>query len=138
MSVAISIAALMISLLSFTFTVYQSRLLGRIRRQDKIASLIRHAAEIRRKSKDLQNKANSTDNSPNCDSMIERADAMLRVGVESLVDRATTTLAELYRMERSLVALEVEIDLLYKHVCDVERLNLELRSHERDSANNSL
>ena len=66
MTAATAIIALLISLVSLAFSIYQYRTLHRVRVSEKTTSLLRLAYDLRRKSQDLRHMIDSTDNVDNC------------------------------------------------------------------------
>lgn len=130
MTTATAIIALVISLVSFAFSLYQYRILHKVRISEKATSLIRVAQELRRKSEDLKHKIDSTDHAPDCADLLAKINAFVEKSVPSLAISNERSLQELFKMEQYLLPLELEVDLLYKQVAELRRFNEEVQEFE--------
>ena len=130
MTTATAIIALVISLGSFAFSLYQYRILHRVRISEKATSLIRVAQELRRKSEDLKRKIDSTDHAPDCADFLAKINVFVEESVPSLALSNERSLQELFEMEQHLLSLELEVDLLHKQVAELGRFNEEVREFE--------
>jgi hypothetical protein len=79
MAFAISIAAILISLASFGFNLYQYRNSRDLRRLEKTNEVLQKAYLIRRTSQDLRDKLNSTDDVDTFDHLLDS----IEVAIES-------------------------------------------------------
>lgn len=131
MATVTAIIALVISLGSFAFSIYQYRILHRGRISEKATSLIRVAQELRRKSEDLKHKIESTDHAPECAEFLAKINAFVEDCVPRLALSNDRSLQELFEMEQHLLSLELEVDLLYKQVAELGRFNEEVREFRR-------
>lgn len=134
MTAATAIVALVISLGSMAFSIYQYRILQRIRIGERATSLLRLAQDLRRKSEDLKHKIESTDDVDDCSELLAKVNAFVEEGIPKLALSNERTLAELFEMEHHLLSLELEIDLLHKQVVEVGRFNEEVRLYEARNA----
>lgn len=130
MATATAIIALVISLGSFAFSIYQYRILHRVRISEKATSLIRVAQELRRKSEDLKHKIDSTDHAPDCADFLATINAFVEKSVPSLALSNERSLQELFEIEQRLLSLELEVDLLHKQIAELGRFNEEVREFE--------
>ena len=124
------IVALLISLASFAFSIYQYRLLHQVRVGEKASALLRFAYDLRRKSEDLKHKIESTDNVPDCPEYFARVNAFVEEGIKNLAVSRKLPWNELLRIEQHLLPLELEIDLFYKQAEEAGRFNEEVRAYE--------
>lgn len=125
MATAISIVALLISMASLAFNFRQYKAMQILRKYEKANSVIRHALELRKKSQDLRNIINSTDNIEVCDVFLDGFDLLFEKQIAMLAEKKITTLAELFEMEKHLLSIELEIDLMSKQVEEADRWNKE-------------
>lgn len=129
-----AIVALVISLGSLAFSIYQYRILHRVRIGEKATSLLRVAQDLRRKSDDLKHKINSTDNVDDCAELFAMVNAFVEEGIPKLALSNDRSLTELFEIEQHLLSLELEIDLLHKQIVEVGRFNEEVREYEKGKA----
>ena len=130
MTIVIAIVALIISLGSFAFNIYQYRILHKVRVGEKATSLIRVAQDLRRKSEDLKHKIGCTDHVDDCAEFLAKVNAFAEDSIPSLVLSKDRSLRELSEIEQHLLSLEMETDLLYKQVVEVGRFNEEVNDYE--------
>lgn len=134
MTTVTAIVALVLSLASLAFSIYQYRILHRVRISEKANSLLRSAQELRRKSEDLKHKIGCTDDVDDCAELLAMVNTFVEEGIPKLTLSKQRSLDELFEIERHLLSLETELDLLYKQVEEVARFNEEVREYERDKA----
>jgi len=134
MTAATAILALVISIGSLIFSVYQYRILHRVRISEQATSLIRLAQDLRRKSADLKHKIESTDNVDDCAELLAKVNAFVEEGIPKLALSKERSLHELFEMEQHLLSLKLEIDLFHKQVVEVGRFNDEVREYEAKKA----
>ena len=128
MTTVTAIAALLISIASFSFTIYQYRILHQIRAGEKASTLLRFAHDLRRKSEDLKYKVESTDGVPDFSGFLIKVNTLVEQGIGSLALSRKLSWDELQKLEQKLFLLELEIDLLYKQIVEVDRFNKEVRA----------
>lgn len=131
MTTVTATVALIISLGSLAFSIYQYRILHKVRVGEKVASLISMVQNLRRKSEDLKHKIENTDHVNDCDEFLDRVNTLTEDGILGLVLSKDRSLQELFEIEQHLLSLELEIDLLYKQVVEVGRFNEELKASPR-------
>ncbi|WP_093288684.1 hypothetical protein [Solimonas aquatica] len=126
--------ALLISLASFAFSVYQYRILQKVRVGEKASVMLRLAYDLRRKSEDLKHKVDSTDNVPDYPELFAKVDTFVGEGIKGLMLSQKLSWDELLKIEQRLLPLELELDLFYKQVVEAGRFNDEVRAYEKAKA----
>ena len=101
----------------------------KIRVAEKATSLIRFSKDIRRKSADLQYKIDATDHAPEAE-FLEKVNSFVDECVPRLSSSQKLSLQDLFQLELQLISVELEIDLFYKLVNEVDRFNEEVRKSE--------
>lgn len=137
MATAISIFALLISLTSLAFNFRQYKAMQILRKFEKANSVIRHALELRKKSQDLRNKIGWTDDTEDCDVFLDGFDHLVEKNIAVLAESEITTIAELFEMEKHLLSIELEIDLMSRQVDETDRWNKEEKQY-RSAVNTSV
>ena len=135
MTIVTAIVALVISVASLAFSIFQYRILHRVRTAEKATSLLRLVQELRRKSEDLRHMINSTDNVDDCAEFFAKVNVFLEEGVAKLALSSERSLQELSELEQHMLSLELEIDLFNKQIVEVRRFNDEVREYERSKTN---
>jgi hypothetical protein len=130
MAIAIAIVALLISVASLAFGIYQYRILHRVRVREKATSLLRLAQDLRRKSEDLKHVVDSTDDVHDSAEFLTGLNALVENDISRIVASKDTTLEHLFEIEQRLLPLELELDLLQKQVVEVGKFNEEVRDNE--------
>jgi hypothetical protein len=139
MTAVTAIVALVISLASLAFGVYQYRILHRVRKNERATLLIRCAQDLRRKSEDLKHLIGCTDDVDDCEELLSKVNEFVDETVPKLALSKDRSLEELFEIEQHLLSLELEVDLLHKQVQEVRRFNEEVREYEaRKAARNEL
>jgi hypothetical protein len=135
----IALVALVISVASLAFGVYQYRILHKVRMGEKATALVRLAQDLRRKSEDLKHLIGCTDDVDDCSELLTKVNGFVDEVVPKLALSKDRSLEDLFEIEQHLHSLELEIDLLHKQVAEVGRWNEEVRQYEaRKAACNEL
>ena len=134
MTIIIATLALFISLGSLALSIYQYRILHRVRVKEKATTILKFAHDVRRKSEDLKHLIGNTDDVDDCRELIERYNSLTESGISSIVNLKTISLDKLMFIEQSLLPLELELDLLHKQVAEAGRFNEEVRAHKAAQA----
>ncbi len=134
MTAVTAIVALVISIGSLAFSIYQYRILHRVRISEKATSLVRLAQDLRRKSEDLKHKIETTDDVNDCAEFLAKVNAFVEEGIPKLALSRERSLQEFFEMEQHLLSLELEIDLFHKQVVEVGRFHEEVREYEARKA----
>lgn len=123
MSIALAIIALVVSIASLGFGIYQYRILDRIRLGEKSNNLLRTVYTLQRRSEELRHKIGCTDDAPECEQLHaginEEADAVFA----KVTSGKGPSWKELNDMEAHFLSLEQEVDLFYKQVAELARFN---------------
>ncbi len=122
---AISIAAILIFLISLGFNIYQHRTSQGSRKFEKSSLVLKHAFELRKKSQDLRNFIDSTDNVEDISSTLDAFDKLLENDVSALLENKRMSIQNLFGIEKSLLGVELQIDLLSKQVDYADKWNKE-------------
>ncbi len=130
MTIATAVLALLLSLASLAFSVYQYRILHRVRVSEKATALLRLVHDLRRKSEDLKHKIESTDDVDDHAEFIAKINTLVETHGTRIATSKETSLATLVEVEHTLLRLELELDLLLKQVVENDRFNTEVREHE--------
>ena len=135
----IAIVALVISIASLAFGVYQYRILHRVRMSEKATALIQLAQDLRRKSEDLKHLIGCTDYVHDCSDLFTKVNDFVDEVVPNLILSKERSLEEFFKIEQYLISLELEIDLFHKQIVEMGRFNEEVREYEaRKAARNEL
>jgi hypothetical protein len=126
----IAIVALIISVTSLGFSIYQYRILHRIRMNERATALIRLAQDLRRKSQDLKHTIDSTDDVEDSPELFSKVNTFVEDKIPKLALSKNRSIQELFEMEQHLLSLELELDLLQKQVVVVGKFNEEVREYE--------
>ena len=138
MATILSILAILISLSSLGFSIYQNRGLQRLKKYEKANTIVRHSLELRKKSQDLTNRIECTDHVPDCPEFINVFNRLVESDIIDLASKETISLSELYKLEKQLLKMELDIDLFIKQVNEVARWNEEVREYEEENRKQSL
>ncbi|WP_421705329.1 hypothetical protein [Alloalcanivorax xenomutans] len=131
MPIYISALALLVSMASLGFGIYQYRILKRVRLGEKSNNLLRTVYTLQRRSEDLKHKIGCTDDAPECEE--------LHAGINHEADAVFSKVAstegmswtELNEMEARFLSLEQEVELYYKQVVELGRFNEEVLEYEK-------
>lgn len=131
MSMALAIIALLVSVASFGFGIYQYRILNRVRLGEKSNNLLRTVYALQRRSEELRHKIGCTDDAPEC----EELHAGINEVADAIFARVTSSTGmswtELNNMEARLLSLEQEVSLHHKQVAELGRFNEEVHEYEK-------
>ncbi len=125
----LAIIALLVSIASVGFGIYQYHILDRVRLGEKSNNLLRNAYALQKRSEELRHKIGCTDNAPEC----EQLHAGINGWADAIFAKVTfskgISWTELNDMEARFLSLEQEVDLLYKQVSELGRFNDEVREY---------
>ncbi|MEQ1596489.1 MAG: hypothetical protein ABL985_15470 [Casimicrobium sp.] len=130
----IAIVALIISVTSLGFSIYQHRILHQVRMNERATALIRLAQDLRRKSQDLKHTIDSTDDVEDYPEFFSKVNAFVEDGIPKLALSKSRSIQNLFDMEQHLLSLELELDLLQKQVVAVGNFNEEVQKYETGKA----
>lgn len=130
MTTATAILALLLSVASLVFSVYQYRILHKVRVSEKASAILRFAYDLRRKSQDLKHLIDCTDDVDDCDELLAKTNAMVETELSKVAISKGISLDILIEIEQKLLSAELEIDLLHKQIAEHGRFNKEVRDYE--------
>lgn len=131
MSMALAIIALLVSIASFGFGIYQYSILNRVRLGEKSNNLLRTVYALQRRSEELRHKIGCTDDAPECEELHAGINEVADAIFASVTSRKGMSWRELNDMEARLLSLEQEVSLHYKQVAELGRFNEEVREYEK-------
>ena len=134
MTTTIAVIALLISVASFAFGIYQYRILHQVRISEKATSIVRFAHDLRRKSEDLKNLIESTDHVDDYAEFLSKFNGLIENGILQITTPKAASLKTLARIEQLFLPLELEVDLIHKQVAEVRRFNEEVGNHKAELA----
>lgn len=127
MTLTISIIAILISLGSLAFNLYQFRTTRKLRLLEKANDVSHRAFLLRKLSQDLRNKVSVTDDVPDMDYMLDRLDNAIESGYGKLLSSEKLSIQDAFELERHLLELDLEYDLLSKQVDVQANFNNEVK-----------
>lgn len=116
MNTAMSIIALVISVASLAFTYYQYRHTHRINTLEKRNSVFKKAYALRENVEDMLIMFRTTEDIEEHKGPFLAIEDSLEDLFKGILDRKELTIDEVYRVERSLLDLELQYSLLVKSV----------------------
>ncbi len=128
MTLAISIVAILISLGSLAFNLYQFRNTRKLRMLEKANEVLHKAFLLRKLSQDLRNKISVTDDVPDMDHMLDGLDNAIESGYGKILNSKKLSLQDVFELERHLLELGLEYDLLSKQVDVLADFNNEVKA----------
>ena len=128
MTLVISIVAILISLGSLAFNLYQFRSTKRLRMLEKCNDVLHKAFLLRKLSQDLRNKIAVTDDIPDFDHILDGLDKAIESGYGKILSNENLSHQDIFELERHLLELDLEYDLLSKQVDVLANFNNEVKA----------
>jgi hypothetical protein len=128
MTLAISIVAILISLGSLAFNLYQFRNTRNLRMLEKSNEVLHRAFLLRKLSQDLRNKISVTDDVPDMDHVLDGLDKAIESGYGRILSSRKLSPQDIFELERHLLELDLEYDLLSKQVDVLADFNNEVKA----------
>lgn len=116
MTLAISIIAIVISLASLAFNLYQFKSTKNLKRLEKCNEVLHRAFLLRKLSHDLRKKISATDGIDDCNDVLDRLDMAIESQFAKLLENTDVSLQDLFKLETKLLGLDLELDLLSKQI----------------------
>ena len=116
MTLAISIIAIVISLVSLAFNLYQFKSTKNLKRLEKCNEVLHRAFLLRKLSNDLRKKISATDGIDDCNDVLDRLDMAIESQFAKLLENTDVSLQDLFKLETKLLGLDLELDLLSKQI----------------------
>jgi len=129
-SIIISSIALIISVATFLFTLFQFRRNQSLKKLEKTNEIMNNAFELRRSSEKLKHLVEMTDD---IDSHDEALDVIneLTENIHKVLNNPKTTVSEIYEAEQRLLKTTLNFDLLGMQVNEQIRFNKECYEFDR-------
>ncbi|EII3094222.1 hypothetical protein ACOB3W_003561 [Vibrio cholerae] len=129
-SIILSSIALVVSVASFSFSLFQFNRNQSIKKLEKINDTLKVAFELRLKSQDLRNLIDISDDIDSYEKEIESLNSVCE-NASKVLNNPRTKTSEVYIVEQELLKTTLEFDLLSKQIHEQIRFNIEC--HEFDS-----
>ena len=121
--VFISIAALVLSLGGFLFSLFQYRSHQRVKKLEKMNEVMQKGFNLRMASQDLRDLIGRSDDVDSQDELLDAIDGIFESAFAESMARPDTTLAQVYELERRIMAQSLELNLISKLVREQVRSN---------------
>jgi len=128
MTLAISIAAILISLASFAFGLYQYRSNQKVSLLSKINEILKQGYILRKSVQDLRDKIDVTDDIDSYENELDMFNSFIENIFSAALNPEKVTMEEVYKVERSLIELELSFSLLVKQINIAIEFNNELKA----------
>lgn len=124
MTFALSIIAILISLTSLGFAIYQYTQSRHIKVNDKISHLIKEVYNFRMYLEDRNIEYGSTDYAPDFEKMFTDSSRIVD-GIVPILEKKNLTAKEFYAIERRFFGLKSTVELTCKKIDEAIRFNME-------------
>lgn len=128
MSLTLSIVAILISLASFGFGLYQYRNSRKVSLLEKSNTALKHAYEVRKSVQDLRHKIDVTDDIDDHEKELNMLSSATEKLFTHVLDSKSITLEEAYMAEKAIIKIDLEFSLLSKQIDASIAFNEELKS----------
>ncbi|MCG3738264.1 hypothetical protein EXA16_18550 [Vibrio cincinnatiensis] len=128
-SIILSSIALVVSVASFSFSLFQFNRNQSINKLEKINDTLKVAFELRLKSQDLRNLIDISDDIDSYEKEIERLNSVCE-NASKVLNNPRTKTSEVYAVEQELLKTTLEFDLLSKQINEQIRFNIECREFD--------
>lgn len=122
----VSLTAIVISIASFVFTLYQYRKDQNNIQSSKASEVLRKGFSLRKASQILRDKISVTDDIDDCDALLDIIDYFTESTLPKILNKKNVSVQSIYKLQKELLALELEFDLLVKQINVVIDFNAEL------------
>ncbi len=129
--VLISSIALVISIASFGFALFQFSRTQRLKRAEKINEVLREAFELRRASQGLRHLIDRTDDIDFHDEFLSVTDKFSEEMFSKTLNEPKTKMVDIYKLEQGLLEMRLQFDLLEKQIHEQIRFNEECAEYEK-------
>lgn len=118
---AISSVALIISISSFVFSLFQFSRTQRLKKAEKINEVLREAFTLRRLSQDIRHLINHTDDIDSHKEILDAMDIITDNLMSKVMNNPDVNISEVYVLEQSLLKTRLEFDLFEKQINELIR-----------------
>jgi hypothetical protein len=116
MTLTISIAAILISLASFAFNLYQFKNTKNLKRLEKSNEVLQQAFLLRKASQELRDRINVTDDIENLDHLLIPMNMTIETQFGKMLANPDVSIQDVFMIENKLIKLDLQLHLLSKQV----------------------
>ena len=99
LTLIISIAAIVISIASFVFTLYQHHKHQNIVQSSKAIEVLKHGFSLRNASQQLRDKISVTDDIDDCDELLNTIDSFTESMLPKILKKQNISIQDIYKLE---------------------------------------
>jgi hypothetical protein len=126
MTVYLSLLAILISAASLWLSLHQFKSTRHLRRLEKINEVLQRAFQLRKASHALRHKVDNTNDVPDCDEQLNALDNMIEGQIQRLLESKATTIQDIFEIEKSVLSLDLELELQSKQLDAKNQLDQEI------------
>ena len=116
MTLTISIAAILISLASLAFNLYQFKNTKNLKRLEKSNEVLQQAFLLRKASQELQDRINVTDDIDDLDHLLIPMNMTIETQFGKMLANPDVSIQDVFMIENKLIELDLQLHLLSKQV----------------------
>jgi hypothetical protein len=130
--ILISSIALVISIASFGFALFQFNRTQHLKRAEKINEILHEAFELRKASQELRHLIDRTDDIDSHDEFLSMTDKFSEEMFSKTLNNPKTKITDIYKLEKGLLEIRLQFDLLEKQIHEQIRFNEERAMYEKN------
>jgi hypothetical protein len=116
MTLTISIAAILISLASLVFNLYQFKNTKNLKRLEKNNEVLQQAFLLRKASQELRDRINVTDDIEDLDHLLIPMNMTIETQFGKMLANPNISIQDIFMIENKLIELDLQLHLLSKQV----------------------
>ncbi len=116
MTLTISIAAILISLASLAFNLYQFKNTKNLKRLEKSNEVLQQAFLLRKASQELRDRINVTDDIEDLDHLLIPMNMTIETQFGKMLANPDVSIQDVFTIENKLIELDLQLHLLSKQV----------------------
>lgn len=116
MTLTISIAAILISLASLVFNLYQFKNTKNLKRLEKSNEVLQQAFLLRKASQELRDRINVTDDIEDLDHLLIPMNMTIETQFGKMLANPNISIHDIFMIENKLIELDLQLHLLSKQV----------------------
>ena len=116
MTLTISIAAILISLASLAFNLYQFKNTKNLKRLEKSNEVLQQAFLLRKASQELQDRINVTDDIEDLSHLLIPMNMTIETQFGKMLANPDVSIQDIFMIENKLIELDLQLHLLSKQV----------------------
>ncbi|MHB1676805.1 MAG: hypothetical protein ACYCSS_04610 [Sulfuriferula sp.] len=132
MTLTISIVAILISLATLTFNLYQFKNTKKLEKLEKCNEVLQQAFLLRKASQELRNKINVTDDIDDLDYLLIPMNLTIETQFGKMLENVDISIHEVFMIEKKLIQLDLQLTLLSKAVDVKIDFNNQVKHFEKD------